>query len=129
MAKKLKTFFQFDAQGVYLGPVEAEECPENATNVTPSGVGAEGKTPVFDGKEWKLVANEDIIKATEVRVKRDSLLAGSDFSQLKDSKVNAEEWAKYRQDLRDVTGQKGFPQSVEWPARPSVKPVAEPPKK
>lgn len=126
MAKtKITTFFQYDAIGVYIGPVEAENCPENATRATPSGVGEEGKTPVFDGEKWNLVPNEDIIKATEVRTKRDSLLAGSDFSQLADTQVDAKEWADYRQQLREVTKQKGFPQSVEWPVRPSVKPVAK----
>lgn len=130
MAKKLKNFFQFDAQGVYIGPVEAEECPENATASTPTGVGTDGKTPVWDGKEWTLTPNEDIIKATEVRVKRNALLNGSDFSQLADATVDVKEWAGYRQQLRDVTKQKGFPNAVEWPVEPSKKPVAvEPAKK
>lgn len=129
MAKKLKNFFQFDAQGVYIGPVEADECPENATPITPSGVGSEGKTPVWDGKEWKLTDNEAIFKSVEARIKRDALLAGSDFSQLADAKVDAKEWAEYRQALREVPKQKGFPNAIEWPVRPSTKPVAEPPKK
>jgi len=28
------------------------------------------------------------------------------------------EWELYRQALRDITGQAGFPHQVEWPVKP-----------
>ncbi|WP_285905980.1 tail fiber assembly protein, partial [Pseudodesulfovibrio pelocollis] len=52
---------------------------------------------------------------------RDRLLAGCDWTQLADVPLDALAiglWADYRQALRDLPGQAGFPGSVEWPERP-----------
>jgi hypothetical protein len=54
----------------------------------------------------------------EARSRRDLLLAASDFSQLADAPVDKEAWATYRQALRDVPEQKGFPNTITWPVRP-----------
>lgn len=56
--------------------------------------------------------------AEQARKKRDLLLAESDFSQLPDAPVNASVWAAYRQELRDVPEQVGFPETIDWPERP-----------
>lgn len=53
-----------------------------------------------------------------VRATRDSLLRQSDWTQLPDAPVNAADWAAYRQALRDIPGQDGFPSSVNWPDKP-----------
>lgn len=50
-----------------------------------------------------------------VRVKRDKLLAETDFYLLPDYPNASQEVLDYRQALRDVTGQKGFPFGVVWP--------------
>lgn len=127
-AAKTKEFYLFDKHGVYLGPVEAETCPENATDKKPPLVGETDRSPVLIGGEWKVISHADIIKATEVRTLRDSLLSGSDYTQLADAQVDAKAWAEYRAALRDVPTQKGFPQAVEWPAKPQAKKVEEPKK-
>jgi len=72
-------------------------------------------------KGWVLQAipEEDI--AQRVRSQRNALLAASDFTQLPDTaRDDAEraEWAIYRQALRDVTTQEGFPNTVTWPVTP-----------
>jgi hypothetical protein len=54
----------------------------------------------------------------EARDHRDALLSISDFSQLADAPVDKEAWATYRQALRDVPEQKGFPNTITWPVRP-----------
>lgn len=54
----------------------------------------------------------------EVRFKRDSLLSGSDWTQLPDAPVDQTAWAAYRQALRDITYQEGFPANVVWPTKP-----------
>lgn len=54
----------------------------------------------------------------KVRQQRNQLLSASDFSQLPDSPKNKQAWAKYRQDLRDVTKQ-ADPFNVIWPTTPS----------
>jgi hypothetical protein len=57
-------------------------------------------------------------KATEVRQQRNNLLSACDWTQLPDAPVPAAPWAVYRQELRDVTGQPGFPWNVTWPEEP-----------
>lgn len=53
-----------------------------------------------------------------VRNKRDSLLASSDWTQVADAPINQAEWAAYRQALREVSQQAGFPYNVVWPTEP-----------
>ena len=52
-----------------------------------------------------------------VRNKRDRLLSDTDWMALSDNTMTLE-WASYRQALRDITTQEGFPFSVDWPAKP-----------
>ena len=56
----------------------------------------------------------------EVRQTRDGLLKKSDWSQIADAPVDAEAWAAYRQALRNVPDQSGFPNEVTWPTEPEV---------
>ena len=32
--------------------------------------------------------------------------------------IMSDEWREYRQELRDITTQEGFPHNVEWPNEP-----------
>lgn len=53
---------------------------------------------------------------------RNAMLANSDWTQLADVPLTAEEkadWATYRQALRDVPSQPGFPNNIVWPAAPN----------
>ena len=54
----------------------------------------------------------------EVRQERDSLIASTDVWALSDRTMTAEQTA-YRQALRDITGQAGFPTNITWPTKPS----------
>ena len=56
--------------------------------------------------------------AQSVRSQRDSLLAASDWTQVPDAPVDQAAWRTYRQALRDVTTQSGFPHEVTWPVKP-----------
>jgi hypothetical protein len=61
--------------------------------------------------------------AAEVRAERNRLLAESDWTQMPDARaamgeVKAAEWDAYRQALRDVPEQEGFPENVVWPTKP-----------
>ena len=51
------------------------------------------------------------------RIVRDTLLAATDVWALSDRTMTAEQTA-YRQALRDVTGQAGFPEDITWPTKP-----------
>jgi hypothetical protein len=58
---------------------------------------------------------------TQLCQQRNGLLASSDWTQLPDSPLNAEmraQWATYRQALRDLPIQQGYPHEVVWPAAP-----------
>lgn len=60
-------------------------------------------------------------KATEVRAQRDYLLTQTDYLVSGDYPISAEDLAKvkaYRQSLRDVPAQEGFPENIVWPEDP-----------
>ena len=61
---------------------------------------------------------QDAFKASEVRSERNWRLTKSDWTQILDAPVNQTAWASYRQALRDVTGQEGFPWAITWPEQP-----------
>lgn len=52
-----------------------------------------------------------------IRNKRDQLLAETDWMALSDVTMSTE-MQSYRQALRDITDQAGFPYSVTWPTKP-----------
>jgi hypothetical protein len=54
----------------------------------------------------------------DTRNQRDRLLSETDWMALSDSPAITTDWATYRQALRDITGQSGFPYDVAWPAKP-----------
>ena len=57
--------------------------------------------------------------ALEIRTERNWLLAESDWTQLPDvPEAIRSAWATYRQALRDVPQQPGFPDNVTWPTAP-----------
>ena len=62
-------------------------------------------------------AGENDRLSDEIRAKRNSLLAETDYLALSDTTLSSD-MATYRQALRDVTSQEGFPTSVTWPAKP-----------
>jgi len=88
--------------------------------------------PVYDGnswiQQWSVVdLTQDQIdaktadQATRVRAERNAKLAACDWTQVDDAPFNnvtKGEWASYRQALRDISSQDGFPWSVEWPEEP-----------
>ena len=53
------------------------------------------------------------------RLRRDRLLAASDWTQVADAPVDAAAWATYRQALRDIPQQEGFPDNITWPEVPA----------
>jgi len=54
-----------------------------------------------------------------LRGERNRFLRESDWRALTDHPVSAE-WAAYRQDLRDITDQPGWPDDVVWPVEPGT---------
>lgn len=54
----------------------------------------------------------------EIRKQRNRLLTESDWTQIPDCTVDKQAWAEYRQALRDITKQVGFPTDVVFPTKP-----------
>jgi hypothetical protein len=76
--------------------------------------------------EWDLMEeawanNESTREGDKVRAERNRLLAECDWTQLADVVLTDEAktaWATYRQELRDITAQDGFPFDVTYPTKP-----------
>jgi len=61
---------------------------------------------------------KDAEQAKSVRTTRDEKLKDSDWTQVADAPVDKTVWATYRQELRDLTKQSGFPWEVTYPTQP-----------
>lgn len=91
---------------------------EVVARVTGSGL-FEGALPVVDqtGQE------QEIERAAHLaRVQRDRMLAESDWrvtAALEAGETLLGPWREYRQALRDITKQPGFPMAIEWPVPPT----------
>ena len=82
--------------------------------------------PATDDQPAKSVADQeaayradvDASCAKAVRDNRNRRLSDCDWTQIADSTANKAAWAVYRQALRDISGQSGFPWDIEWPTEP-----------
>ena len=66
-------------------------------------------------------AMKDVEKAKSVRQTRDDKLKETDWIVIKNLELNANipgVWEVYRQALRDVPTQSGFPWTITWPDAP-----------
>ena len=59
-------------------------------------------------------------RAANIRARRNILLSASDWTHMVSDRTveNQAAWATYRQQLRDITLQDGFPNEVTWPTEP-----------
>jgi hypothetical protein len=90
-----------------LGPVFTDR---PATETEPAKTAAE--------QEAEYKAAKDLEQAKSVRQQRGEKLKDSDWTQVADAPVDKAAWATYRQALRDVTAQSGFPWTIDWPTIP-----------
>lgn len=81
--------------------------------------------PVFIDGETTAVEQEAAYKATKdtdqsksIRSIRNDKLKECDWTQISDATVNKTLWATYRQELRDISSQEGFPWTITWPTQP-----------
>jgi hypothetical protein len=75
-----------------------------------------------DAEEAAWAAGENNRLALDARKKRDQLLAFCDWRVTKAAEVGLrldQVWINYRQELRDIPQQSGFPQNIVWPVEPS----------
>lgn len=100
-------------------PVTASPAPEfdSKTHSVKQGVQSVDGTWT---QVWHLQELPEQQASVNVRAYRNRLLADCDWTQLSDAPGNTEAWATYRQVLRDISSQAGFPWNVEWPPMPSA---------
>lgn len=65
------------------------------------------------------IAAKDAEQAKAVREQRNTKLKDTDWTQVADAPVDKAAWATYRQALRDISAQQGFPWDVQWPEMPA----------
>ena len=63
-------------------------------------------------------AMKDAEQAKAIRTQRGEKLRDSDWTQVSDAPVDQAAWATYRQALRDISTQEGFPWTINWPEQP-----------
>ena len=90
-----------------LGPIFTDR---EATETEPAKTAAE--------YEAEYRAMKDAEQAASVRRSRTEMLRDSDWTQIADSTADKTAWATYRQALRDVPAQTGFPWTITWPTQP-----------
>jgi len=78
----------------------------------------DGVTTTAAENEAAYKAMKDAEQAQSVRTSRGEKLKDSDWTQVADAPVDKAAWAIYRQALRDITSQAGFPWTIEWPEQP-----------
>jgi hypothetical protein len=88
------------------GPA-VEENGQWYTSYVVSDVDADAKTAI------------DNAQATSIRQQRDDKLAKCDWTQVADAPVDKSAWATYRQALRDLPKETGFPWTMTWPTDPT----------
>jgi hypothetical protein len=78
---------------------------------------------VVDGEIVDRPKSEDELRREaigQVLTRRSVALVSSDWTQIGDVPLNNKEaWATYRQALRDIPKQEGYPFNVVWPTEPS----------
>lgn len=67
---------------------------------------------------WQLQELPEEQASTNIRAERNRRLINSDWTQFSDSPVDSTLWIPYRQALRDITDQTGFPWNINWPIEP-----------
>ena len=104
-------------KGVF-GPYNSVETLQDRYKV--NGGGELPFTVVGEGtvSEWDLPDPVPVLDPQPIRNERNQLLLASDWTQVADAPVDKAAWATYRQALRDITVQEGFPHKVVWPTSP-----------
>ena len=81
---------------------------------------------LYDKGEIKATIDTDsdrVLLSRDIVYKRNSLLSQTDYLMNPDYPISdskKEELRVYRQSLRDITDQKGYPENVVWPEMPHI---------
>lgn len=74
---------------------------------------------IYENGEFKTPPVDLEALSKEIRAERDQNLLSTDWTQASDvPQATKDKYATYRQALRDIPQQAGFPQTVVWPTQP-----------
>ncbi|RNM21087.1 phage tail protein [Dickeya undicola] len=122
-------FYSKATNGFYSKAINGANIPDDAIEISDDDYQhllseqALGNTIIFDELTKKPVAVtpapvSETQLAEAARRQRDNLLLASDWTQASDAPVDQQTWRSYREILRQVPEQAGFPHNVEWPVLP-----------
>lgn len=104
--------------GVYLVPEPQNTQTANTILVANKNEQGELYSTWIDVDEYNTIL-ENRRLAKSIRMERNNMLAATDWTQGKDiSNTVSSAWTSYRQGLRDITSQPGFPLTIVWPKPP-----------
>jgi len=126
--------YQTDIDGVFVGTTAADQDPLDSTNwLIPAGCVETAPPTITDkqlakwsGTEWVVETIPVVEPAPEpepiapevlVRGERNAKLSACDWMACSDVTMS-DEWRTYRQALRDIPLQEGFPNTIVWPSQP-----------
>lgn len=111
--KGLRYLFALERKYPTMVPEFIGECDDDAELI-------DGFIKIIDADELAFEQQAELdAQAHRVRTDRNLRLQASDWTQVEDAPVDKAAWATYRQELRDVSAQDGFPWSVTWPTKPT----------
>ena len=101
--------------GVYPYTVQDQPAVDYLTQTTTASALTQTNGAWTQGWEVTDLPTEDA--ARNIRSQRDNLLSQTDWMALSDNTMSPA-WADYRQALREVPEQAGYPYAVIWPTKP-----------
>lgn len=103
--------------GVVTNTIEVESLDFMPNLV--NGENGGGRGDIYENGEFKNPPIDLEEHAKAKRAERDQKLLSTDWTQAFDvPQTTKDKWATYRQALRDIPQQEGFPETVEWPTQP-----------
>lgn len=118
--------------GFYDVSIHGKNIPDDAVEISTEQHAAliqgqaEGKRIIAGEDGYPILADypapTDEELSASIRLDRNAKLAACDWTVLSDAPLTTTQktnWKTYRQSLRDITDQPGFPSSVEWPVVPA----------
>ena len=118
----MKSYAKISNDGYVVSIIVSDIEQENAIEI--SELLGDPPTPWhkyhFESRQW--IENKPIeFTDSEIKTKRKQMLIDSDWTQLPNGPLTSEQqqqWAIYRQNLRDIPQQSGYPFNVVWPTPP-----------
>ncbi|NKI74759.1 phage tail protein [Dickeya sp. CFBP 2040] len=125
-------FYSKSSNGFYSNEIHGVNIPDDAIEISDDyyhellNQQTHGNIIVFDESIKKPIAVtpsplSETQLAEAARRQRDNLLTASDWTQVADVPVDQQAWRIYREALRKIPEQTGFPVNIEWPLLPGNK--------